>query len=91
MAGALMELGPIAGGNGDNNQPPRPVDFEGGEYGGPDRRRPQPLAGQYVTRYGHTEAAGVSPLDLEKALHRRRTDAPVAGGLAIEGFRFSPD
>jgi hypothetical protein len=82
-----MELGPVAGGNGNNNQPPLPTDFDGGEYHGPDRRG-RSLPNQYMMRYGHTEGAGTSPLDLKK-LERRRTDAPKAGNIAIEGVRRS--
>jgi hypothetical protein len=86
MVGALMELGPAIGGDGDDNRPPLPVDYEDGEYHGPDRRSQQPIPSQYMMRYGHTESAGTSPLDLAR-LARRRTDAPVAGSIAIEGVR----
>jgi hypothetical protein len=85
MAGATMELGPVTGGDGNNNKPPLPIDFDDGEYHGPDRRG-RSLPDQYMMRYGHAEGAGTSPLDLEK-LARRRTDAPIAGSIAIEGVR----
>jgi hypothetical protein len=84
----------LASGGGGNFNGLRPVaDDNGGEYGGPDRRRGGQPTG-YIRIYGnHPELAGRMPEDIlnSSVLRRRRTDAPFTGSVAIEGFKIPPE